>query len=96
MCFLKKGSVKPIFFYFVELYLIDLSTKFLIICGVEKTLNLPVLLGQLLNIFFGSQVRRGNHQQEEEGGKEESKTMEKGMKNILIPLCQSQIQDLFL
>lgn len=84
------------FFYFVVLYLIDLSTKFLIICGVEKTLNLPVLLGQLVNFFFGSQVRRGNHQQEEEGGKEESKTMEKGMKNILIPLCQSQIQDLFL
>lgn len=49
-----------------------------------------------LKFFFGSQVRRGNHQQEEEGGKEESKTMEKGMKNILIPLCQSQIQDLFL
>lgn len=63
----------------------------------KDSLNLPVLLGQLLNFFFGSQVRRGNHQQEEEGGKEGSKTMEKGMKKyILIPLCQSQIQDLFL
>lgn len=62
----------------------------------KDSLNLPVLLGQLLNFFFGSQVRRGNHQQEEEGGKEGSKTTEKGMKNILIPLCQSQIQDLFL
>lgn len=62
----------------------------------KDSLNLPVLLGQFFNVFFGSQVRRGNHQQEEEGGKEGSKTMEKGMKNILIPLCQSQIQDLFL
>lgn len=94
--FPQKRFCETNFFYFVELYLIDLSTKFLIICGVEKTLNLPVLLGQLFNFFFGSQVRRGNHQREEEGGKEGSKTMEKGMKNILIPLCQSQIQDLFL
>ena len=94
--FPQKRFCETNFFYFVVLYLIDLSTKFLIICGVEKTLNLPVLLGQLVNFFFGSQVRRGNHQQEEEEGKEESKTMEKGMKNILIPLCQSQIQDLFL